>query len=197
MNLKKYLGEGFLIIFSVLFALFINRLAEEHKTNRASEIALESIKQELHRNSRVVDTWQVHHGKITERLTDIVEGKNDSLKIKLREKNYLDLALITENKSLIEAILSDTAWESAKATGIISEFDFETVQYLTRAYTMQSVLADRTLINILDYYFSADSHKMDNLDAVLIQFQLRFSELTGQEILMNQLYTEALEKLGH
>ena len=37
---------------------------------------------------------------------------------------------------------------------------------------------------------------MQNLDSILIQYQLRFSELVGQEYLLIYLYKEAIEQLN-
>ncbi|MDW3195131.1 MAG: hypothetical protein R8G66_22345 [Cytophagales bacterium] len=193
LKIKKYLGEGTLIIFSVLFALFINKAFESYQTNQRKAVALKSITQELYRNQAILDRWKDQHQTVLGRLTELIEGKNDSLKQAIASKTYLDLGFLTDNKSLIDAFLTNTAWESAKETGIIAEFDFEMTQKLTLVYKMQDVMTDRTLAKILDYYFDTSSHDMDNLDQVLIQFQLRFVELTGQELVMVTMYEEALE----
>ena len=46
-SFKKYFSEGFLIVFSVLFALFINGVSEDLKIKRQKLIALDNIKTEL------------------------------------------------------------------------------------------------------------------------------------------------------
>ena len=190
---KSFLAEGLLIVFSVLFALLISKLYEDSKIQHKKEIALESIEKELQQNANIIKRWKDRHDVIRDRITDVIEGRNDSLKQAMQKYQYLNLGLLTENEALINSILTNTAWESAKATGIIAEFDFETTQSLTHVYAMQEVLMDRTLAKILDYYFDTQSHDMKQLDKILIQFQLRFWELTGQEVLMEQLYPKALE----
>lgn len=194
-NVKKYLVEGILIVFSVLFALFINKLFDDYKTNKKKTVAIESIQKELYRNSAILDNWKVQHIEIRNRITEIIEGRDDSLKTELLKYEFLNLGVLTNNQSLIDAILTNTAWESAKSTGIISEFDFETTQKLTHVYSMQEVLTDRTIAKILDYYFDTNAHNMDNIDQILIQFQLRFWELTGQEELITNLYNEAISHI--
>jgi len=194
-NLKKYFAESLLIIFSVLFALFINKLFDDHKTEQRRQIALESIQKELNRNNAILTEWKTHHTVIRDRIVALVDQKNDSLKNILLASSYLDLGLLYDQQSLINDILSDTAWESAKTTGIIEAFNFEQIELLTKAYAMQETLTKKTLMSILDLYFSADAHNMKNLDATLIQLQLRFSELAGQEELMKYLYREALNNL--
>ncbi|EDP69588.1 hypothetical protein FBALC1_05368 [Flavobacteriales bacterium ALC-1] len=194
-NIKKYIAEGILIVFSVLFALFINKLFDDYKTNVKKTIAIESIQKELYKNSEIIANWKEKHIKIRNRITQIVEGKNDSLKTELLKYDFLNLGVLTNNQSLIDDILTNTAWESAKTTGIISEFNFETTQKLTHVYSMQEVLTERTITKILDYYFDTDAHNMEDIDQILVQFQLRFWELTGQEELMVNLYKEAFDEV--
>lgn len=193
-SVRKYFAEGLLIVFSVLFALFINKLFDDYKTNKKKTIAIESIHKELYRNSAILDNWKERHVKIRNRITEIIDGRNDSLKSELLQYEFLNLGILTNNESLIDAILTSTAWESAKTTGITSEFDFETTQKLTHVYSMQEVLTDRTIAKIIDYYFDTNAHNMENIDQILIQFQLRFWELTGQEELLVNLYDEAIHQ---
>lgn len=194
-NIKKYVGEGFLIVFSVLFALFINKSFESYQTYNKKEVAKASILKELYRNEAILKNWKERHVDIRNRITEVIEGKNDSIKIELQKSDYLNLGILTNNESLIDAILTKTAWESAKTTGIIAEFNYETIQKLTHVYAMQEVLTEKTVAKILDYYFDTEAHDMQQIDKTLIQFQLRFWELTGQEELMASLYKEAIEQM--
>ena len=193
---KKYLGESILIIFSVLFALFIDQQVVNWQIAKKKRVALESIRQELYRNQAIVSAWKAKHIAIRDRIGSVLDGKNDSLKVALQAEKYLNLYLLTNNESLIDALLTDTAWESAQSTGIVSEFDFETTQKLTHVYSMQDIMLDKTVMKITDYYFDSSSHDMDKLEQILIQFQLRFWELTGQELLMEDLYSKAIEHLN-
>jgi hypothetical protein len=194
-SVKKYLGEGLLIVFSVLFALFINKWFEDRQTESKKQTALTSITKELETNAAILKNWKERHKSIRDRITRIIDGEEDSLKAELMNYDFLNFGLLTGNQSLIDAILTNTAWESAKSTGIISEFDFETTQKLTHVYALQEVLVEKTLANTMDYYFDSSSHDMSRLDPILIQFQLRFWELTGQEELMTTLYKDALDQL--
>ncbi len=194
-SLKKYIGEGFLIVFSVLFALFINKTFEGYKINEKKAIAKESITRELYRNRAILKNWKEKHVEIRDIISSTIRGEADSIKVELQKYNYLNLGVLTDDESLIDAILTRTAWESAQTTGIITEFDYETIQKLTYVYSMQKVLSERTLMNILDYYFDTASHDLENLDQTLRQFQLRFHELTGQEALMMNLYHDAIKQM--
>ncbi len=156
LNYKKYLAEGFLIVFSVLFALFINKMYDDHQTQKKKNIALAGIVQELHRNKAILAAWKSRHEKIRDRISGVIEGRGDSLRAELKQYDYLNLGILTNGESLVDDILTSTAWESAKTTGVISEFDFETTQKLTHVYTMQEVLMESTMAKILDYYFNSE-----------------------------------------
>ena len=193
--MKKYIADGLLIVFSVLFALLINKIYDDYQTTRKKNFALESIRQELSQNLTILQTWKERHSAIGNLLSQLNEGKNDSLKQQFLDYSHFNLGLLTNGESLINEIMINTAWETSRTTGIISEFDFETTEKLTYVYLMQEVMMDRTLNNIIDLYFDMETQKMENLDQVLIQFELRFGELIGQEFLLEHLYTEAIKHL--
>ena len=192
---KKYVSEGLLIVFSVLFALFIGKMSENYSTKQRKKVAIENIKKEIKKNSSVLKGWLKNHKAMNASISKVVEGKNDSIKQLLNKSNFLNFGLLTNGKSLINSVLSDTAWETAKATNIISEFDFETIQHLTQTYKMQYVLSEKTIGNITNLYFSSESHQMKNLDNTLIQFSLRFNELVGQEDTLEYMYNNTLNFL--
>ncbi|VXD15867.1 hypothetical protein [Marinoscillum sp. 108] len=194
--MKKYFADGLLIVFSVLFALLINKLYTDYQTNQKKEFALRSIKQELEQNLAIVQTWKERHSAIRDKLSEVNEGKNDTLKQQLRQYPFFNFGVLTNGQSLINEIMINTAWETSKTTGIISEFDFKTTEKLTYVYLMQEVITDRTITNILDLYFDMETHKIENLDPVLIQFELRFGELAGQEYLLEHLYEDAISQLN-
>lgn len=178
---KKLFIEGTLIVFSVLFALFITQLVENYKVRKKEKQALDNIHTELSTNGQILTGWIYRHERMKDVLTKMVENPEDSLRKLLAEKNFLDLSILTEEKSFIEAILNDTAWESAKSTQIISEFDFSTVQYFTRIYELQKILQNESIRKFTNTYFERESQDLKNLPATLLQLQLILSEIVGQE----------------
>ena len=192
---KNYLLEGALIVFSVLLALFLNQMAENIKTKHAKETAVDGIQKELERNLSIVQEWNKRHSEILDLVSALRSGKRDSLKQRLQNGQLFKIQLITNNKSIIDANLSNTAWETAKSTQIIAEFRYETVEKLTDVYALQDILINTTLKKITDTYFDRRTHNLDNLEATLTQFQLGFAEMIGQENLITELYREAIEEL--
>ena len=194
-TIGKYLFDGLLIVFSVLFALFINRLAENSDLKEKKKAALTSIRSELYRNAGVLELWQENHVKVRDRIDSLLTGKNDSLMRKLQGYDYLNLGELMGGENLVNAIFVDTSWESAKSTGIVSEFDFEITQQLTSAYDMQNELTKSTLGGIRDILFERETHQIDQLRPTLRQLQFRFYEVVGQEIVVEKLISEALNEL--
>ena len=198
--MKKQIGklfiEGLLIVFSVLFALYINRKSEQSKINTKKELAMDRMEKELIKNKAIINDWYEKHSKIRDRLTGIIQDENDSLRLELLKYDYLNFGVLTNEESLIEVVLTDIAWEAAKTTEVISELDYELVEKLTYVYTMQDHLIDNTLQRILELYFDTNAHDMKNFDPTMLQYQLRFWELTGQEVLMQQLIDNAIEEIS-
>ncbi|PIE02934.1 MAG: hypothetical protein CSA81_04275 [Acidobacteria bacterium] len=194
-TVQEYIVDALLIVFSVLFALAINKMAENYQTQKKKSIALESIQKELQRNSDILQAWRSKHAEVEKVLTSLIEGKNDGLKSRLIKDHYLDFSLLTNGRSLADNMMTSTAWETAKSTGIIAEFDFETTQKLTDAYLLQKLIIDETMVKILNYYLNPESHKRENIDITLVQLRLRFRELIGQEKSMEYLYESALTSM--
>ena len=95
--MKKYFGEGLLIVFSVLFALFINKAFEHYKTIEKKDIAKESIIKELYQNQSILSKWKDRHIEIRDRISSVINGEADSIKIELRKYEYLKLGILTNN----------------------------------------------------------------------------------------------------
>jgi hypothetical protein len=194
-SLKKYLFEGILIVFSVLFALFIDNYAQRLKVEKQKKLAIERIKLELSQNQKIAKGWLVHHGKILERIKNLMKLSDDSLKKAFSKDNYLTFELLTDGKSFNNDLLSSTAWETAKSTGIIEKFDFELIESLTLMYEFQNILIGTTLNGIVNTYFERDSHEFKNLDSTLKQFLIRFNDLTAQERFLLKIYEKTSSTL--
>ncbi len=192
---KKYFADGLLIVFSVLFALFINKTAENIKTRQDKNEAREEIRMEIEGNLKVLEEWMVRHSETFERLSKITEGKDDSLKNQLLEYNFLNTYILAGGKSFLHDIIVQNAWDTAKATGIISEFDFDITQRLTKVYNLQEMIMGRTIANLTDRLTATETHNMENIDLNLLGLQFLMMELLGQERLLKDLYQDMLQKL--
>jgi len=129
-------------------------------------------------------------------LDDILVGKNDSLKSQLFKNNFLHPEILTNKKGFISSLLTNTAWETAKTTGIVSEFDFETTQKLSYVYAVQNIIAEKSSMEIINIMYDWTAKKIgENENAILIQLNARISDLVSQEQSLEYLINNALEDL--
>lgn len=194
MNIKKYAGEGLLIVFSVLFALFINKTYEEVKTNTTKNNTILQIKAELLNNQNTLNNWMISHNTMLENLNNLIQHKTDSIQELAKDKNYLPIPIILNNKNLIDKPLSNSAWSSAQSIGIISEFDFETLQSINETYELQQLITNTSIEKIAERLF-LESNDIENTTPLLIEMRFRFQNLRGQEYRLKQLYNETIEIL--
>ena len=194
-NWTRYFSEAAMIIFSVLFALFINRCSENSKLENRKEEALQSILMELQSNAENLKEWKESHSVIKENLYNVLEGKDDSLKQEMTKGERLNLAHLSNRKSFINSFLLDASWKTANNTGIISEFGFPMLQGLTQTYTLQEVITEKTVGGIIDIFFDKEAQNIENIEETLYLLNLRFQELIGQENLLEQFYQTSIREL--
>ena len=200
MKINKYISESLMIVFSVLFALFINQLAQNYAKHKDKKIAQNNIVEELKNNEKIVKDWVKNHQKILNNLKDLTEDKNDSLKNLLVKNKFFELGMLNGNNSLTKEFPVSTAWETTKSTGIISEFEFEKIQVLTETYTQQNLILMQTFQKINDEYFSNLQHQPlsnyeNHIDQKSLQYFYLFRELVGQEKFLLDYYENILGKL--
>ena len=193
-RIKQLFTEGFLIVFSVLFALFISQLVEKSKVEKAKEKALDYIYQELGENFVTLKRWTVTHGKIRDRIRNMVANEQDSVRQLLVKGPRMDFEVITDGQVLIDALLTETAWEAAKSTKAASDFDFEEVQAFTRIYGLQKILMENTTAKFLEVYMDRQTHEKEHLETTLIQLNLVMDEMVGQEQMLYYMINELLKK---
>ncbi len=193
--MKKYVAESALIVFSVLFALLINKLFDDYQQEQRAQEALQSIKQEILRNQAVVNSWTTSHKAMLEKIVEYNQSDEIAVKQAITESGYFDFSKISNEGSLVDATLIDASWQTAINVGILKKVDYQTLEIITQVYELQEVINDRTIQSIVNFYFQPSTHSPENIEDTLMQLQLRFLELTGQEVVLAGLYANALEVL--
>ena len=189
-NLYGLLVESALIVFSVLFALFIGRAAENAKTERQKRVALERIHNELVTNHALVTDVMARHRVMLATLNRVVSNKDDTLRRLIMQKEYLDFQLLTGGKSLYPRLPARTSWEAALFTGTITEFDCGVLEALTGVYSSQETISQQTLQRILDDLYDIEA---PNRERKLLK--LEFEELIAQEQTLLERIEESRKKL--
>ena len=176
-------------MFSVLFALFIDRMATNAKTNELKKTALNRIHNELSENQKLFEQLINRHDTIIQNLNAATLNENDSLSRRIATDGYLNWRLLANGKSLFPSYPSKTSWEAAKSTGIISEFDYQTIEAFEGIYTLQELIVNTTLQKTIDDLFDIDRSQIDQK---LIKLRLKFEEIRDQETTLLRLLEEAL-----
>lgn len=135
---KEYIGESFLIVFSVLLALFltehINKLHDRENTKNI----LKSIAAELNHNKQALQEMQEYNLMVFSRIDSVIADKK--LQKKLTQKDEFHLEVIAPD-GIQYRFLDNDAWAIGKNNNIISKIDIGTVSILTKVYENQDRIA--------------------------------------------------------
>ncbi len=179
-----YLVQFFLIVISVLFALTINQIVETRKTNKNKTNALHAIENELNRNQAILENWIQLHQQILFSLND--QNYLDSLiNIIIIEKSIKIEHL--SGKNFIDEMFTDAAWTTSNSIGILSEFDFNMSRSLSEIYNLKYHIMTSSIAGITEFLIINDVNDMVRAKSEINKLRIRFKELVGQELLLNQL----------
>ena len=192
---KEYLGESFLIIFSVLLALifteYFNKLHEKENTKEL----LKSISAELNHNQKAIQEVQVYDTQVLKKIDAALS--DPQLQNALVSNNEFHLDVIAPQGAQYRT-LDNEAWTIAKNNNIMSKIDFESVSTLTKVYDDQAkmnkvddelakIIFDRssrdpkqvktTLILIRDVYHA---WAMDRASGLLTQIETAIKKIHAE-----------------
>jgi hypothetical protein len=191
-NLSGLLVESALIVFSVLFALFIDRATETAKTGRQKRVALERMQHELLANHQLLTDVLVRHRRVVRNLNRVLGNERDSLRTKLLQKGYIDFMLLSDGQSIYPRLPTSTSWEAALSTGIVAELDYGVVEALTLVYSSQEFITGKTFQNIVDDLYDVEAA---NPERKLLKLKLEFEELIAQEESLRERIRAALKRM--
>lgn len=131
---KEYLGESFLIVFSVLLALFltehINKLHDEENT----KILLRGVSAELKHNKKAILEMQAYDSIVFNKIDSAIADRKIQKKLVSKDEFHLD---VIAPQGILYRFLEKDAWSVAVNNNIASKIDIETVSILTRVYDYQ------------------------------------------------------------
>ena len=132
---KEYLGESFLIIFSVLFALILTEYLNSIHDKENTRTTLKNIVLELNHNKKAIQEMKVYNARVLQNIDSVLTDKN--LQNRLVSNDEFKLNLIAP-QGVLYRYLDDEAWTIAKNNNVISKVDVETVALLTKVYEDQA-----------------------------------------------------------
>lgn len=194
----NHLFQAFLIVFSVLFALFINKYTEDLQLKKQKKLALQSISNEMKNNQLILHEWYSKHEQAEKRLDSLLLLPEEEL-IRIcfnNEKGGFDFSVITGKSNFVNSIMTSTAWETARTTGIINEFDFKHIEILTQTYELQHFLTYSSLNAFLEVMKDRKTYNPEEISTTLLLFKWAIKEMVGQEVLLGEVYEVLLDQLN-
>jgi hypothetical protein len=165
-DLREYLGESLLIIFSVLLALvlteYINNLHEKSQTREL----MENIKNELVKNKQLEVAQYAYQQGVIKRIDSAINDPALQRKIIANGEFHYEY-IFSGNHGVLYGDLSKVAWEVAKSQNIFPKIDIKLVERLTSIYDDQERIG-KLEDKIGGIFLSYESRKESNARQTLI-----------------------------
>ncbi|MFI5160614.1 MAG: hypothetical protein ACHQHN_05020 [Sphingobacteriales bacterium] len=161
---KEYLGESFLIIFSVLLALILTEyINTRHEKSETREL-LNNIKEELIKNKQA-ETDQYNYQKmILKNIDSALKSKSFQQKILSNDEFHLDYIA---PEGVVNRDLNTVAWDIAKSHNITTKASFALIAKLTDIYNNQARI-DKVEEKVAEVILSREARKPENIHATLV-----------------------------
>ncbi|MGC1390084.1 MAG: hypothetical protein WA816_03530 [Bacteroidales bacterium] len=128
---KEYLGESFLIVFSVLLALGLSEYFSKIHEKENTQTILKSVADELRNNKKALGEMQDYNLKVLAKIDSALTYKKIQKKLVSNDEFHLD---VIAPDGIQYRYLENAAWTIAKNNNIMSKIDIESVSILSRVY---------------------------------------------------------------
>lgn len=134
----KYLVELLIVVFGVFFGLYASEIQSEKRIKREKQKSINYIVEELRGNKEKLEATIRYHKLIRNAL--------DSIAVNLNQKDFFKIYIgnqifkhneIKGWKGVQIANLESTAFEAAKISGIIKEYDIGFIRDVSKIYSYQ------------------------------------------------------------
>lgn len=191
-NWKEYLGECFLIVFSVLLALVLTEYFNSlHEKSQAKEI-LHQLREEVISNKKNAALQYAYHQQVFRNIDSA--KKNIIYAKKFLDSGKLHLDVIMPEGALLKD-LNEVAWQQAKQNNVFKYLDLSTYSLLTDAYDNQErfLNLEPSLERLL---ISFESRKPENLQTTLtLIHDILWAWIVQRTPSLLKKYEKAIDKL--
>lgn len=183
--LPKILIEGGVMVLSILLALALNGWKANQDDQELIARVINNFENEIKRNKlRITDVSDYHNG-----IQQVLQNHNSSS----------DMKSITEFRHVMDAmqpvVLTNSAWETAIATGVLARMNFELVSALTLTYNTQARFDEnyRTTARAL---LSPSNLTEQNLELTIYNASQFVTDVIAQEAELAAYYDQMLKMLS-
>ena len=161
---KEYLGESFLIMFSVLLALILTEYFSNLHEKRETRELLDNIKTELIHNKQAEQDQYIYQKNVLRAIDSAL--KTPSFQQKILTNNEFHLNFIAP-EGVVNRDLSTVAWEIAKSHNITTKVSFKLIAKLTDIYANQARI-DKVEEKVANVLLSWESRRPENIRTTLL-----------------------------
>jgi len=133
-DLKDYLGESALIIFSVVLALILTELINKFHEDRQTNEILKNLREEIATNERLETKQYAYHLQVIRNIDSALSYPDYQKKV--FANGILDFDLIAPKGALLHD-LNNVAWQVAKQANIIGKISNEEYSLINNIYDQQ------------------------------------------------------------
>lgn len=192
--ISYFLGEGVLIVFSILLALGVNEWRVRASAAADERAAAANILTELTENREILDGIPEYHKEIGDALFQLVE----ELQREGVEETRTPVEIFSSLEMLRPSIIisrfpQDVSWQLAKERGVASRFDYETARALSLTYEGQRDGVAVLYGDIADLLSSSEMFIAKDQAAALAPLAASFSEAASREQLLVHLLDRNIE----
>ncbi|NNF58710.1 MAG: hypothetical protein HKN04_10765 [Rhodothermaceae bacterium] len=188
---KDLLIQSFLIVLSVLLALFLDEARSDYKLGRQRDQVVGNVIAELRDNATSLEQVVDYHAVVSGALGDYLDS------LAQRGARLTSPAIQVVPSVLDGGIqppeLQRTAWNSAQLSPAYSLIPYETTYELARLYDLQANGVETTWRELAQLFVGLDAYDPARAGPVLHAMQFGFGELHSQERFLLEEAQEALD----
>ncbi|MGB1204175.1 MAG: hypothetical protein ACPG5B_00945 [Chitinophagales bacterium] len=184
----KIFAESGMIVFSVLFALFINEWRSNYNERVQTEKIITNIEEEIIENQKFLQELIPYHEKVREQM--IHAFIQDSLEETFFPNIRFDILGIAPN-GIIQRKFNNIIWTVAKEDKITNRISLEESRVLYATYEQQQTVS-KTANRIISLLSSREIQRKKLLQESVVVLGIELHELIGQEQNLSDKYTRAL-----
>jgi hypothetical protein len=194
-NWKEYLGESFLIIFSVVLALGLTEVINNINDERRTKEVLHQLKEELTANKKAEEEQYAYHLQVLNNIDSALHHPQFAKKF-INDSGEIDLTNTIAPHGVLRHDLNDVAWQIVKQNNIFSKINLDTYSLLTDIYDNQQRITNSEL-EIGHVLLSFESRKPENLRTTLILVRDNYRGWAVERAPnLLRLYQQAIDKLA-
>jgi len=186
-SILKYIGQLFLIVFSVVLGLYLSERIEDRKNEKDAMTLFLKIKSELNENKKLLDYWVPYHGDIVNSM-DSLSMDEHFIENFINDKSVIYKAF--SRGTLMSDMPSNDAWDIAKSHPLIVNIDYDKLLVLSKIYNQQKFTYE-SIPNLIDLLVSAEFNARESARPNLQLFKDKLAEIYGRELQLVNYYEQA------